>query len=408
MLYPLGLFSYRLSQKQTPTRELPDGDKPKDPVVWAVVDNVTSLRAFLTIAQKLESRGHDIHLLISAPEHVRQEINPSKGVTLIGTPGEKDAETQNFIRQWSPVLCFWNQEVLMPGLIVSLHGSGVPIILLGVKEHSLFAGASRLKRYLIRKIIPLFHSIYTETPEAEAVLTRYGAPKEKITVRGHLSEGVAIEEVDTLVMDRLSTSLAGRGMWFAVHVPEDEIDTVLRAHSLLRAKNRRLLLILAPRERMANSTLAIALIQKGWRVAVRSNGDEITDQTQIVLADRADEVGIWYRLAPISFLGGAYLMDQHVVDPRPAAGLGSAIVHGPRTAPYRQIFDGLHDMTPAGATQVVNKDNLANSIEELLSPDIAAAQSLAAWEYVTRGAELMDQLIELIETQLDERDQTHA
>ncbi len=56
----------------------------------------------------------------------------------------------------------------------------------------------------------------------------------------------------------------------------------------------------------------------------------------------------------------------------------------------------MHSLTPPAATQVVSPDNLARAVAELLSPDVAAAQANSAWEFVSRGAELTDQLIELI------------
>ena len=231
---------------------------------------------------------------------------------------------------------------------------------------------------------------------AGGICVHLGIADEAVNVTGPLSEGSALLPSDEVELDRLSEAVRGREVWFASNVPDAELNHVLEAHEVLRSTNRRLLLVLNPSDPSQSETLAIALAEKGWKTALRSKGDELKGQTQIYLADKLDELGLWYRIAPISYLGGTLVEGQKGRDPLEAAALGSAIVHGPRTSAHRDSFSQLHAANPPAATQIVLPENLPRAVSELLSPDVAAAQANSAWEFVSRGAELTDRLVDLI------------
>ena len=63
--------------------------------------------------------------------------------------------------------------------------------------------------------------------------------------------------------------------------------------------------------------------------------EDFGDEIQVLLTDGPTEMGLWYRLAPVTYLGGTLGGDdaaaRHPFEP---AALGSAIVHGPHTARF--------------------------------------------------------------------------
>jgi 3-deoxy-D-manno-octulosonic-acid transferase len=65
-------------------------------------------------------------------------------------------------------------------------------------------------------------------------------------------------------------------------------------------------------------------------------------------------MGLWYRLCPVSVIGGSF-GDTGGHNPWEAASLGSAILHGPRTANFGDDYaalalaDAARDISSAGA-----------------------------------------------------------
>src|SRR5260370_38271633 len=70
------------------------------------------------------------------------------------------------------------------------------------------------------------------------------------------------------------------------------------------------------------------LTGQGLRVARRGRGEPLTRETQIYLADTLGELGLFYRLARIAFIGGS-LVAKGGHNPFEAARLECAGLHGP-------------------------------------------------------------------------------
>ena len=72
----------------------------------------------------------------------------------------------------------------------------------------------------------------------------------------------------------------------------------------------------------------------------RSRGEAIDAATDIYLADTIGEMGLWYRLADIAFLGGSMVPrgGQNPIEP---AKLSVPILHGPHVGNFRDVYDAL-------------------------------------------------------------------
>ena len=112
-------------------------------------------------------------------------------------------------------------------------------------------------------------------------------------------------------------------------------------------------------------------------------------------------MGLWYRLAPVSFMGSSLVSGQYGRDPDAPAAHGSAILYGPNVARYLQRYARYAE---AGAARIVrDSDTLAAEVQALLPPDRAAAMAEAAWEVATRGAEVSDLVVDMVLDALDRR-----
>ena len=191
-------------------------------------------------------------------------------------------------------------------------------------------------------------------------------------------------EAERSVMAQL---LRGRHAWLAASVPPDEEDAVLTAHHAALAQSHRALLFLAPRDPDRIAPLAQAIEACGLTVARRSWDEDPTDDVHVMLTDGPTEMGLWYRLAPVTYLGGTLGGDdaaaRHPFEP---AALGSAIVHGPHTDRFATEWQQLGGA--GAARQVATPEDLAASIAELSQPDLIATLASNAWTVSTGGADV--------------------
>ena len=135
-------------------------------------------------------------------------------------------------------------------------------------------------------------------------------------------------------------------------------------------------------------------------MAQRSRAEPIGADTDVYLADTLGEMGLWYRIAAVSFVGGS-LVDIGGHNPFEPALLGSAILYGPHV---RNFIDGYRRLAAADAAVLVrNETELCEALVATMAPDRAAAMAAAAWAACSEGAEVTDTVLEAIGALLDRK-----
>jgi 3-deoxy-D-manno-octulosonic-acid transferase len=87
------------------------------------------------------------------------------------------------------------------------------------------------------------------------------------------------------------------------------------------------------------------------------------------------ELGLFYRLAPIVFMGGS-LVEHGGQNPIEAIKLGAAIVHGPHVFNFTDVYDALD--AAGGAKQADTRQALVKQIGQWLADPAARQASVGA------------------------------
>jgi len=197
----------------------------------------------------------------------------------------------------------------------------------------------------------------------------------------------------------LAQLLATRPIWLAAGVAAEEEAAVIAAHREVLRLAHRLLLILVPQDPARAQALAVGMeADEGWRVARRSMDEEPDTETEVYIPDASD-YGLWYRLAPVTFLGGSLDGAGCVRNPMEPAAVGSAILYGPRSGSFGLAYGRLG--AARAARMVGSGADLAQALGDLLSPDRAARQAQAAWGIASEGAEATQRVLQTIRSIMD-------
>ncbi|WP_234853899.1 3-deoxy-D-manno-octulosonic acid transferase [Paracoccus everestensis] len=275
---------------------------------------------------------------------------------------------------------------LPASLILAASRRGLPVILAEARlapEDTGWTLRASARRELLRQM----RAILVTDPPSHSIALRMGADRRRVAMTGPVAEirdPLPCSEAERSVMAQL---LRGRHAWLAASVPPDEEDAVLTAHHAALAQSHRALLFLAPRDPDRIAPLAQAIEAGGLTVARRSWDEDPTDDVHVMLTDGPTEMGLWYRLAPVTYLGGTLGGDdaaaRHPFEP---AALGSAIVHGPHTDRFATEWQQLGGA--GAARQVATPEDLAAAIAELSQPDLIATLASNAWTVSTGGADV--------------------
>jgi 3-deoxy-D-manno-octulosonic-acid transferase len=200
-------------------------------------------------------------------------------------------------------------------------------------------------------------------------------------------------------LTRLAGQAAGRPLWLAASTHDGEEKVAAEAHRRVKAQVPDLLTLIVPRHPARAGAIADMLRAQGLAVARRSLAEPIAETTDIYLGDTLGELGLFYRLAGIAFIGGSLApMGGH--NPLEAALLDCAVLHGPDMSNCAAIA---RDLANAGAALTVHDaGELAEAVARLLAdPAERARRAMAGLDVAADNRAVLDAVLQRIAPWLD-------
>ncbi|HET9068467.1 MAG TPA: glycosyltransferase N-terminal domain-containing protein [Amaricoccus sp.] len=307
---------------------------------------------------------------------------------------------KRFLDHWRPDLAVWTESELWPATQTETRGRGIPMLLINARISARSFRRWRMMPSVAATLLSRFDRILAQDVLAGEQLTALGADPDRLSVEGTLKEGAAPLPYDESERVKIARALSGRSVWLAASTHPGEDEMVLAAHARARRALPMLALILAPRHPVRGDALAEMMRARGLTVSQRSKGESIGPDTDVYLADTLGEMGLWYRIASVSFVGGS-LVEVGGHNPFEPALLGSAILFGPHV---RNFVDGYRRLSNAGAAVLVRSENeLSEALIATIAPDRAAEMAAAGWAACSEGAEVTDAVLDAVGTLLDRK-----
>lgn len=352
--------------------------------------------AVAALAQRLQDEAGPLSVLLTLPDAAPQILPESlPGAEMLVEPQPEPGRTaaRAFLDTWTPDMLLWLRGDLDPALLTEAAARDLPAILAEAGPEALHLISGGWRPGALRAALRRFDRILVRDGSALARLRRAGADDAGMELSGKLEDTVAVPGCNDRERRDIADGLGARPVWLAADTPLDEAALLAQAHAVANRRTHRLLLILEARNRPDGPEMAARLQAAGFQTALRSAEQDAVETTQVYVADGDGELGLWYRLAPITYIGGT-LTGQGRRHPFEAAALGSVVVHGRATSPFA---DSYRQLAAAGASrQVSGPEGLGRTVEGLLEPDKAATMAHAAWDVTSSGADVTNRLIMLI------------
>ncbi|MEL6980038.1 MAG: glycosyltransferase N-terminal domain-containing protein [Pseudomonadota bacterium] len=235
---------------------------------------------------------------------------------------------RRFLAHWRPDAFGLVESELWPTMLKETKGVGAPMALLSARlsERSTrrWARAPRAAAALLA----YFDVILAQDHAVMTRLRRLGADPARLSAPGALKQAAAPLPVDAAALSALRALCSERPLWLAASTHEGEEAAAIAAHQRLKARWPALLTVIAPRHPERGAAVADAAAAAGLSATRRALGETIAPGADLYIADTLGEMGLWYSLAPIVFLGGSLVpMGGH--NPREAAQFGAALAMGP-------------------------------------------------------------------------------
>jgi 3-deoxy-D-manno-octulosonic-acid transferase len=395
--YGEGWFARKLDAN-TERRGIASAPRPDGPLIWINVTSVSGADAILTLCRRLLDQNPSLNCLITtqteaAAQALQGQMPPRMFHQYI--PVDATPYITAFLDHWKPGLSVWTESTFQPAFIVQTKRRNIPTVYIDALMSAQSFRQYRLFNGMTASLLKRFDHILTRDAPSKKHLQNLGAHAGKIGAVGRLNGVASPLPHDETQRKALARAIGGRAVWLAALTHEGEEDTIIAAHKVARRSYPELLLILAPRQPERGDTIADILRGQDCNVAQRSKSQQIDRQTDIYLADTPDEMGLWYRLAPVAFIGGS-LTDQGGQNPLSAAALGSAILHGPQVSNFAATYKALLDAD--ACIPVADGPDLARNLETALSPERTAQLATAAWAAYGEDDSANDRVFDLLQS----------
>jgi len=279
---------------------------------------------------------------------------------------------QRFLDHWRPGLALFVESDLWPNLILSSAERKIPMIVINGRLSERSFGRWRLVSGAIAALLARFDLCLAQSVADADRYAQLGAPR--VISTGNLKLDVPAPPVEEATLKRLSEIVGDRPVIAAASTHPGEEETIIAAHRRLRADFPKLLTVIAPRHPSRGPSIVELAKTAGLAVAQRSRRAQPMPDIGVYVADTLGELGLFYRLAPIVFMGGS-LVSHGGQNPIEAVLHGAAVLHGPHVWNFADIYAALD--AGQGAEPVTDEATLSARMSAWLA-DKAARQAAAA------------------------------
>jgi 3-deoxy-D-manno-octulosonic-acid transferase len=374
------LIKRRLKQgKEDPARVgerrgVSEDVRPNGPLVWIHGASVGEVLAAAALIEKL--RALNIRILLTSGTVTSAAIVAKRFPADIihqYVPYDSPRYVARFLDHWRPSLALFIESDLWPNLILSSAARRLPMVLInGRMSHRSFPRWRRVNA----TIAALLGRFDITLAQSQVDAERFAAlGSRNVITTGNLKLDVPAPPADSAKLERLLSVTRGRPIIVAASTHPGEEDMLVDTHRALSGVFPQLLSVVVPRHPDRGAAIARTIGATGLNVGLRSHEELPVAATDIYVADTMGELGLFYRLAPIVFMGGS-LVPHGGQNPIEAVKLGASIVHGPHVFNFSDVYEALDGA--GGARRADSREALIKQLGQLLADPAARETSLAA------------------------------
>lgn len=337
-------------QRSPEKRGITASPRPDGTLVWVHAVGLGEVLALRPLLEAMAQQAPQVSFLITStarssgqvigdnlPPNSRHQFLPLDGPLFV----------RRFLDHWQPDLAIWSEQDLWPGAIYDTAKRGIPMAYINARltERSF----KRRVRFggLYKDIFRRFELICAQDMETVRFLGALGADAPRLTMS--LKPAAQPLHVDANALGHVQKALAGRRVWVAASTHQGDEAIVLAAHAIVRKVAPETLLILVPRVPDRAEDVCTEIAAHGLTGLRRSAGGLPQPDHDVWLGDGFGELGLWYRLADVAFVGGSFSgVGGH--NPWEPVCLGVPVLYGSDVQNFRRDYA---DLTAAGLAQQV-------------------------------------------------------
>ena len=379
--------------------------RPAGHLIWLHAASVGESQMLMPLITRMTETYPDHPIIITTGTLTSAELLAKQlpaNVLHQFAPADHPKAVKNFLDHWQPDMAIFAESELWPNMILSTKNRGIPMALINARM-----SAASMERWAKRgkksaNVLLSSFDLILAADKATADGLSWLLGKE-IEASGNLKDAAQALPVDTDKLAQLKTAIGKRKVWLAASTHEGEDGLITKAALDVKRKYPSVLLILAPRHPERAKAVKEIFTKAGLNTLRRSSRRMPSADTDVYMFDSIGHMGLAYRLASVSLIGGSLCKGLSGHNPLEPARLGSAIITGPHIASFADTYMAL--LAFNGAKRILNNDDLAPAVIKLLGETKhRAARIKAAQQYAQSRDGVLDFVWEKLDPLLAQKD----
>lgn len=410
ILYPLVISRYIKKRKENGKEDIkrfnerigrPTKKRPVGKLIWFHGASVGESISMLPLINKLLELYPTAHVMVTTGTLTSADIMakrlPERAFHQYITI-DNPVFTTRFIKHWQPDLVLWFESDFWPAMLSSIKRKNIPLILVNGRISNKSFKRWQQFDFISKELLGCFTFCLGQSEEDAYRLRILGA-KDSMCLGNLKYAGLPIP-IDKQTKSELQKEIGDRPTWLVGSTHNDEELKIGHKLKTIQEQVPNLLTIIAPRHPTRGEEIQKALAELGFKTALRSKGEKISKETEVYIADTIGEMGLWYSLCPIVFIGGSLIPHggQNFIEP---SRMRDAVIVGP----YMHNFtDAMNRAKKADAIiQISDAEELKETIIQLLTnKDLLEAKRSLAYNWANSENKVLDGILGKIKGYIQE------
>ncbi|MBR2273309.1 MAG: 3-deoxy-D-manno-octulosonic acid transferase [Alphaproteobacteria bacterium] len=408
LLFPLLRITYvrrRLKRgKEHPTRfnerlGIYTHPRPEGKLFWFHGASVGEAISMLPLIHKLLAQNPNLSILVTTGTLTSAEIMakrlPNRAFHQF-VPFDVPKYARRLLNHFKPDAVLWFESELWPSLLSETAGRRIPLILINGRISDKSFATWQKFRFIAKELLQCFSLCLGQSQQDQERLIALGA--KRVECFGNIKYAAMPLPVDDDKLAYLQKAIHNRPVFLISSTHRDEEVQLARLLPQMKEKIPQMLTIIVPRHPNRGGEICASLQQLGYQVAQRSLNQNINNKTEIYLADTIGEMGLWYRLAEVTFVGGSLVAHggQNFMEP---ARDHNAVIIGP----YMHNFNDM-TMRALHAAAVYKVESAQEVIDKAMSlflnPQNLKKQQNNAFQWTLKEAQVLDSIVTVLKQEL--------
>ncbi len=312
--------------------------RPQGKLYWFHGASVGESISMLPLIDKLLKEDENLHIMVTTSTitsaDVMEKRLPKRAFHQY-IPFDVPLYAKRIVNHFKPDAVLWFESELWPSLLSEIKKHNLPLILVNGRVSDKSYNTWKRFRPIAKEVLSCFDMCLAQSELDNKRLTYLGAPNVKCV--GNLKFAALPLPVDETKKQEIVSAIGNRRVVLLSSTHSNEEEQLATHLKEIKNACKNVIIISIPRHPHRGKEVNEIFQKNDFITALRSKGEPITEQTEIYVADTIGEMGIWYSIASISFVGGSLINHggQNFVEPSRDK---NAVIVGPNMQNFREML----------------------------------------------------------------------